>query len=122
MIGKIIKGNGFRGALEYDLGKDGGRLIASNMAGTTPRELAMEFGAVRRVRPNLRKAVLHVSLAACPGDRLSQGKRSAPLAPMRGRTSGSKSFTPRPQGVRGVCRWCGRLTCCASRDAWWGLA
>ncbi len=71
MIAKAIKGTGFRGALEYDVRKDGGRLIASNMAGTTPRELAMEFGAVRQLRPNLHKAVLHVSLSAAPGERLT---------------------------------------------------
>lgn len=71
MIAKAVKGKGFRGALEYDLGKEQGRVIDSNMAGTTTRELAAEFGEIRKLRPNLGKAVLHVSLSAAPGEVLS---------------------------------------------------
>jgi hypothetical protein len=74
MIAKAIKGRGFRGALEYDLGKEQGRILASNMAGRTPRELAAEFGAVRRLRPNLGKAVLHVSLSAAVGEKLTDAQ------------------------------------------------
>ena len=71
MIAKAIKGKGFRGALEYDLNKEHGRVIDTNMEGSTPRELAQEFGAIRKLRPNLGKAVLHVSLSAAPGEHLS---------------------------------------------------
>ena len=71
MIAKSAKGKGFRGALDYDLGKEHGRLIDSNMAGDTPRALAAEFGEIRRLRPRLTKAVLHVSLSAAPGEKLS---------------------------------------------------
>uniref|UniRef100_D5X3W5 DNA topoisomerase n=1 Tax=Thiomonas intermedia (strain K12) TaxID=75379 RepID=D5X3W5_THIK1 len=74
MIAKAIKGRGFRGALAYDLGKEQGRILASNMAGRTPRELAAEFGAVRRLRPNLGKAVLHVSLSAAVGEKLTDAQ------------------------------------------------
>ena len=74
MIAKAIKGRGFRGALEYDLGKEQGRILASNMAGRNPRELAAEFGAVRRLRPNLGKAVLHVSLSAALGETLTDAQ------------------------------------------------
>jgi len=74
MIAKSIKGRGFRGALEYDLGKEQGRILASNMAGRNPRELAAEFGAVRRLRPNLGKAVLHVSLSAALGEKLTDAQ------------------------------------------------
>ena len=41
------------------------------MAGHTPRELAAEFGEIRKLRPNLGKAVLHVSLSAAPGEKLT---------------------------------------------------
>ena len=41
------------------------------MAGKTARELAQEFGAVRKLRPTLGKAVLHVSLSATPGEKLT---------------------------------------------------
>ena len=68
MIAKAVKGRGFRGALEYDLGK--GAILDTNMAGRTARELAKEFGEVRQLRPTLGKAVLHVSLALPPGEHL----------------------------------------------------
>ena len=71
MIAKMVKGRGFRGALEYDLTKEKGRVIDSNMAGQNPRELAAEFGEIRKLRPNLGKAVLHVSLSAAPGEKLT---------------------------------------------------
>jgi len=71
MIAKAVKGKGFRGALEYDLTKEQGRVIDKNMAGEKPRELAAEFGEIRKLRPNLGKAVLHVSLSAAPGEKLS---------------------------------------------------
>lgn len=71
MIAKAIKGRGFRGAVSYDLNAEKGYRLDSNMAGETPRQLAAEFGAVRALRPNLKKAVTHVSLAAAPGETLS---------------------------------------------------
>ena len=71
MIAKAIKGRGFRGALEYDLSKEQGRLIDTNMEGDGPRKLAKEFGEIRKLRPKLGKAVLHVSLSAAPGEHLS---------------------------------------------------
>ncbi len=71
MIAKAVKGKGFRGALEYDLTKEGGQVLDTNMAGENPRELAAEFGEIRKLRPNLGKAVLHVSLSASLGESLT---------------------------------------------------
>ena len=71
MIAKLVKGRGFRGALNYDLEPEKGVLLDTNMAGENPRELAAEFGAIRELRPGLGKAVLHASLSAAPGDQLS---------------------------------------------------
>lgn len=71
MIAKMVKGRGFRGAAEYDLDKENSQILASNMAGSDARELAAEFGQVRKLRPNLGKAVLHVSISAAPGERLT---------------------------------------------------
>ena len=71
MIAKMVKGRGFRGAAEYDLKKEKGRIISTNMAGKNSRELAAEFGEIRKLRPNLGKAVLHVSLSAAPGEKLT---------------------------------------------------
>ena len=74
MIAKAVKGKGFRGALDYDLSKEHGRILETNMAGVSPRELAAEFGEIRRLRPNLGKAVLHVSLSAALGENLSDSQ------------------------------------------------
>lgn len=71
MIAKMVKGSGFRGALEYDLQAQKGQMLDTNMAGENPRELAKEFGEIRKLRPKLNKAVLHVSLAAAPGESLT---------------------------------------------------
>ena len=68
MIAKAIKGKGFRGALDYDLSKAGAVMLDSNMSGRSARVLAQEFGQIRRLRPTLGKAVLHVSLSAAPGE------------------------------------------------------
>ena len=76
MIAKAVKGKGFRGALQYDLDKEQGRVIDTNMAGENPRELAAEFGEIRKLRPNLGKAVLHVSLSAALGENLTDAQWS----------------------------------------------
>lgn len=68
MIAKIVKGKGFRGALNYLLGERG-QIIGGNMAGRTARELAAEFKTVRQLRPNVGKAVVHIPLSAHPSDR-----------------------------------------------------
>lgn len=68
MIAKIIKGKGFRGALNYLL-EERGQIIGGNMAGTTSRELAAEFKTVRQLRPKVGKAVVHIPLSAHPSDR-----------------------------------------------------
>jgi len=74
MIAKAIKGKGFRGAVAYDLEKEDRRLLATNMDGETPRALAREFGEIRKLRPTLGRAVLHVSLSAAPGEHLSDAQ------------------------------------------------
>ena len=76
MIAKAVKGRGFRGAIAYDLGKDAGRILDTNMAGESVPELSAEFGAIRRLRPNLERAVLHVSLSAAPGEKLTDAQWS----------------------------------------------
>jgi hypothetical protein len=44
------------------------------MTGSDARELAAEFGEIRKLRPRLGKAVLHVSLSAAPGEHLSDAQ------------------------------------------------
>lgn len=71
MIGKIAaKGRGFRGLSAYLLRRGRGRIVAGLMAGRTPRELAKEFGLLRRLNPKLTKAVVHLMLSPAPDDPL----------------------------------------------------
>ncbi len=75
MINKVIKGKGFRGVLDYlfngsnNSDPSRGNLIASNMAGTTPKQLSSEFATLRKMRPTLGKAVAHMSISLSPEDR-----------------------------------------------------
>ena len=69
MIGKIApKGKSFRGLAAYLLRGGRGHVVAGPMAGRTPRELAKEFSALRRLNPKLTKAVAHLMLSPAPGD------------------------------------------------------
>jgi len=71
MIGKQVKGRGFRGALNYVLNPDKGVLIGGNMDGLTARELAQEFAESRKLNPDLKRPVYHVSLSLPPGERMN---------------------------------------------------
>jgi Relaxase/Mobilisation nuclease domain len=55
----------------------------SNFAGTTPKAIAAEFGALRKLKPNLGKAVAHLILSPGPEDRAlskEEWKRALDLA------------------------------------------
>ncbi len=71
MIGKQVKGKGFRGVLNYVLNPEKGVLIGGNMDGLTARELAREFAESRKLNPELKRPVYHVSLSLPPGERMS---------------------------------------------------
>ena len=84
MKAKIVRGSGFRGALNYvlDEGKNakGNKLpeiLAGTMLGKNARELSAEFAAVRRIRPDIAKPVWHCSLSCPPGERLDSEKWAA---------------------------------------------
>ena len=59
---KISRGQGFRGVLNYALGKNEASLIGGNMSTDDIRGLAREFGLARRLRPDIKKPVWHNSL------------------------------------------------------------
>jgi len=69
MIAKLIKGKSFRSLADYlwSEGK-GTQIVASNMAGTTPRQLSKELASLRQIKPTLGKAVCHISLSISPTD------------------------------------------------------
>lgn len=74
MISNAVIGRGFGGALRYALAEEKGYLLDSNMAGETAQELAAEFGALRDLRPNLHRVVLHASLSLAPGETLTDAQ------------------------------------------------
>lgn len=51
-----------------------GRLIGGNMSGTSPRDLAREFGAARRLRPEIKKPVWHNALRLPAGEKIDDEK------------------------------------------------
>ena len=78
MIPKVVRGNGFRGVLDYALKKEKGHLIGGNMLGLNPRELSAEFGFARQQNENKSNPVWHTSLSLTPGERLTDDQwRSA---------------------------------------------
>ncbi|MEG4801286.1 relaxase/mobilization nuclease domain-containing protein [Microcoleus sp. ARI1-B5] len=76
MIGKQIKGTGFRGCLNYVLGKKDATLIGGTMCGQTPEELAAEFAIARQLRPNLKVAVFHATLSVASTERLEDSEEN----------------------------------------------
>jgi hypothetical protein len=76
MIVRKVFGKGAIGLLRYLMRQhtaDGAEKrpvrIGGNLAGQSPREMAHEMGALRRLRPKLGKAVAHFSLSLNPEDR-----------------------------------------------------
>jgi hypothetical protein len=76
MIGKQIKGTGFRGCLNYVLGKKDAYLIGGTMCGQTPEELAAEFAIARQLRPNLKVAVFHATLSVGSTEKLEDSEEN----------------------------------------------
>ncbi|WP_377480107.1 MAG: relaxase/mobilization nuclease domain-containing protein [Microcoleus anatoxicus] len=76
MIGKQIKGTGFRGCLNYVLGKKDAYLIGGTMCGQTPEELAAEFAIARQLRPNLKVAVFHATLSVDSTEKLEDSEEN----------------------------------------------
>jgi hypothetical protein len=68
---KLSKGAGFAGVLRYAMqeGKDP-EIVGGNMSGDTPASLAREFDAIRRLRLDVKKPVLHLSLSCPDGEQL----------------------------------------------------
>ncbi|MEG3960405.1 relaxase/mobilization nuclease domain-containing protein [Microcoleus sp. herbarium2] len=76
MIGKQIKGTGFRGCLNYVLGKKHAALIGGTMCGQTPEELAAEEAIARQLRPNLKVAVFHATLSVDSTEKLEDSEEN----------------------------------------------
>lgn len=77
MKAKIKRGSGFRGTLNYVLGKGDAEQVAGTMAGSDARPLAQEFGALRQLRPDIERPVWHSALSLPPGETLSPARWEA---------------------------------------------
>jgi hypothetical protein len=74
LIANQVKGTGFRGTLDYLLGKDEAAIIGGNMLGENPKELSNEFSVSRALRPKLTRAVYHASLSLPHDEHLPTSK------------------------------------------------
>ena len=74
-MSRAVRGSGFRGVCEYAITRSGkkerGKVVGGNMEGTSPRELAAEFGQVRNLRSDIAKPVSHNCLRLPQGEQLS---------------------------------------------------
>lgn len=70
MIGKQIKGKGFRGCLDYVLGKKGAYIIGGTMCGQTAEALSTEFAITKQLKPHLKMAVFHATLSVDSREKL----------------------------------------------------
>lgn len=78
MKAKVGRGNGFRGILDYALGKNKGtEIVGGTISSGTPRQLAAEFGLVRKLRPDAKNPVWHCSLSLPKGENLNSDKWDA---------------------------------------------
>lgn len=78
---RIKRGNSFFGLIAYQLGRgdaalDDGRIISGNMSGSTPEQLASEFEAIAKTRPDIAKPVWHNSLRMPAGEDVNDRKWS----------------------------------------------
>ena len=75
MIGDIPKGNGFMGAVRYDLQKEGARFLGGTLSATGDLEqIRREVRALRRLMPTLKNAVVHPSLNLAVGESLTDAQ------------------------------------------------
>ena len=64
MIGKIVTGKSFKGAVEYVMNKPGARLLSSDGVNTSDtREAIRSFNFQRKARPEKAEVVGHISLS-----------------------------------------------------------
>ena len=69
MIGKIVTGKSFKGAVEYVMNKEGAQLLACDgVDDTDARSVTGSFNFQRKARPEIAKVVGHISLSFHPDD------------------------------------------------------
>ncbi len=75
---KIKRGKGFRGAVSYAInrepGDEPGQIIGGNMSSKTVKKLSSEFGASRKLRPDIEKPVWHNALRLPEGEKVTPAK------------------------------------------------
>jgi len=75
MKANIVRGNGFRGILNYVFDpKKQVEIVGGFMIGETPSELLNEFAMTRSLKPDTKKPVWHCSLSLTEGENLTNEK------------------------------------------------
>lgn len=75
MIAKITKGKAMKSLTKYllhgsnNVSPNRGKVLATNFAGSDIRSWSREFAEFRKLKPNLSRAVTHISLNIAPDDR-----------------------------------------------------
>ena len=78
MKSKLGRGNGPLGLLNYifQIGKGVGAgcptILSTNLSSSTPREMSRELRNVFRLRPDVKRPLLHVSLSLVPGEKVGE--------------------------------------------------
>ena len=94
MKAKVGRGDGFRGVLDYALNsKKRPEIIGGTIAYLNARQLAADFGMVRRLRPDAQRPVWHCSLSLPPGDHLTGEKWDAVVSDFM-KEMGFSEWTP----------------------------
>lgn len=63
MIQKIHNARNFKEPLDYAVEKEKAEVLTTNMGGNTPSELAAEFNAIARIKPNYHSPCVHVKFS-----------------------------------------------------------
>jgi hypothetical protein len=72
MKGKVIRGSGFRGVLNYVLDQEkDAHIIGGNLLGQDAASLSKEFSHVRQIRSDCKRPVLHIPLRMPEGEDVS---------------------------------------------------
>jgi hypothetical protein len=74
MIGKQFKARNFDGCVAYVLGKEGARLIGSNVGSENKSEITAKFLHVSQYNPRVTRPVYHCSLSLPIGEQLPDDK------------------------------------------------
>lgn len=103
MIAKISKGAGFEGCLRYNLDKEKGRVLASNLdlsKGASPSALAKEFRAFANLNERCENPVLHIPISFGKNDNPSDEQMKEAAIKFLQKFEMKMNGGVKPEGIR----------------------